>query len=211
MTLEKFKYSLEFEIKNRKLKVTEEQIKKFVMHFGLLLKWQKTHNLTSIIDVEKAVYMHYLDCILGLNAINPKEQLMDLGSGAGFPGIIAAILWPKTKCTLLESVRKKCSFLTEVKKLLNLDNVTVLNERLENVQDIDCGITRAAFSIDKIDLIAKSINKKGELIVFLGPIDSMQENIIKLKNFNVEQINKYYLHPGTDIEYMRTLVLLVKK
>ena len=86
------------------------------VHYGLLVKWNATHNLTRVVDAEDAALKHYLDCasplVQALEAGEPApEAFADIGAGAGFPGLVAALVWPEAKVTLVEPARKRQSFL----------------------------------------------------------------------------------------------------
>ena len=85
-------------------------------HYALLVKWNATHNLTRVVDAEDAALKHYLDCAIpllqALEAGEPApEAFADIGAGAGFPGLVAALVWPEAKVTLVEPARKRQSFL----------------------------------------------------------------------------------------------------
>ena len=80
-------------------------------HFALLVRWNRTHNLTRITDPEEAAKRHYLDCLLPLLAWEAPRSFVDVGAGAGFPGLLAALVWPTAKATLVEPAAKRVSFL----------------------------------------------------------------------------------------------------
>ena len=90
-----------------------------------MLKWNRTHNLTRITDPQEAAHKHYADCLLPLLQIKKPHSVTDIGSGAGFPGMIAAFLWPDVRVALLDVVSKKASFLTLVAGELGLAYVEV--------------------------------------------------------------------------------------
>lgn len=85
------------------------------VHFDLLLRWNKTHNLTRIVDPAEAARKHYLDCLVPLLALRDQGvqpgAFVDVGSGAGFPGLLAALVWPDAKAILWEPAQKRLSFL----------------------------------------------------------------------------------------------------
>lgn len=86
------------------------------VHFDLLLRWNKTHNLTRIVEPAEAARRHYLDCLVPLLALRDggmaPGSFLDVGSGAGFPGLLAALVWPAAAATLWEPAHKRLSFLT---------------------------------------------------------------------------------------------------
>lgn len=82
-------------------------------HFQLLVTWNRTHNLTRITDPAEAALKHYLDCLLPLlGLLAAPSSFVDVGSGAGFPGLMAALAWPDARGTLVEPAKKRASFLT---------------------------------------------------------------------------------------------------
>jgi 16S rRNA (guanine(527)-N(7))-methyltransferase RsmG len=97
----------------------------FAAHFRLLRRWNPTHNLTRVVDAADAAVLHYLDCALPLLQVEAPGRLLDIGSGAGFPGLIAAILWRDTTVGLVEPARKRASFLRVAAGELGLANVQV--------------------------------------------------------------------------------------
>jgi 16S rRNA G527 N7-methylase RsmG len=81
------------------------------VHFGLLVKWNATHNLTRVTAPAEAARKHYADVLVPLAALAAPPAFVDVGSGAGFPGLLAAALWPQAQVTLVEPLRKRQSFL----------------------------------------------------------------------------------------------------
>ncbi len=98
----------------------------------LLLKWNKTYNLTALRDPEQAISHHLLDSLAILPHVGPAA-LLDVGSGGGMPGIPLAILFPERRFTLLDSNGKKTRFLTQVKLELKLANLEVIHSRVEEL------------------------------------------------------------------------------
>ena len=122
-------------------------------HYAELLRWNRTHNLTRITQPEEAAQHHYFDSVFPFQWIGSKTQnwttLLDVGTGAGFPGLVVAPLFPEREIHLLDASRKRCSFLTHVSRQMQLDNVTVHHSRVEeSTQSADLVLTRATFSWD---------------------------------------------------------------
>lgn len=103
---------------------------KFETFLTLLLKWNKTYNLTAIRDVQQMIPLHLLDC-LGIIPCIKGPRVLDVGSGAGFPGIPLAICMPELSFTLVESNRKRVQFLETVKHELQLNHVEIWQGRIE--------------------------------------------------------------------------------
>lgn len=114
--------------------LTNKQISKFEKYLELLLEWNEKFNLTAITDKEEIEEKHFIDSLELIKFVDLKNKtLIDIGSGAGFPGIPLAIAEPTLKVTLLEATGKRVTFLKEVVKNLGLQNVEVLQGRAEEL------------------------------------------------------------------------------
>jgi 16S rRNA (guanine527-N7)-methyltransferase len=100
-------------------------------HLELVAKWNRVHNLTAVRDTDQMVVLHLLDSLSLLPHLGTGESLLDVGTGAGFPGIPLALARPELQVTLLDSSRKKCTFLEQAKTELGLTSVAVACERVE--------------------------------------------------------------------------------
>ena len=124
----------EFLMKTKELgiTITEEMLNKLDTYYHILKEENNKYNLTRIIEEDSVYLKHFYDSLTITEVININNQIIcDIGSGAGFPGLVLAICFPNTKLTLIESNGKKCNFLNIVKDKLNLTNVTILNARAE--------------------------------------------------------------------------------
>ena len=128
--------NLEELLKASSLNFTEKQIIKADAYIDQILKWNKTRNLVSRNLTKNDLAEHFLDCA-ALQKLLKTGSVIDLGSGPGFPGICLAIIDPKRKITLVDSNRKKTTFLTHVKNELELNSVIVRNERVEHINRIN--------------------------------------------------------------------------
>ncbi len=118
-----------------KYDLTDKQKKQYNQYYELIKEYNKVMNLTGI-DDEFGVYLkHYYDSLLISDLIKEDGlKIGDIGSGAGFPGIVLAIYFPKNNFDLIEPIKKRCNFLNEVVKELGLENVNVLNKRAEELE-----------------------------------------------------------------------------
>lgn len=108
-----FTAALEADARASGLVLTQREVEACRAHYGLLVLWNKTHNLTRVTDPQEAVRKHYLDCLVPLKTlVTPPEAFVDVGSGAGFPGLLAALCWPDARAFLVEPAQKRVSFLT---------------------------------------------------------------------------------------------------
>ena len=123
------------------LRLSQEQLAKLQIYENELLEWNERMNLTAIRDVEGIRAKHFLDSLTVLLAWDrqgPPARIIDIGTGAGFPGLVLKLIWPASQVTLVESVHKKAEFCRHMVEKLNLQQVTVLSERAETVgQDPD--------------------------------------------------------------------------
>ena len=132
--------------------LTGRQVMSLVMYERELLDWNQKFNLTAIKDVESIRTKHFLNsfsCVMAWGA-TPPHHLVDVGTGAGFPGLPLKILYPSTRVTLIESVGKKAMFCEHMIRMLNLENVQVIKARAEEIGQMsvhreayDCAVARA--------------------------------------------------------------------
>ena len=114
------------------LTISAAQYAQLDAYLTMLQEWNEKLNLTAITDPVQMVSKHLLDAMTYLPLwAKPPKRMLDVGSGAGIPGLVLAILWPTTTITLVESITKKCTFLQHVVDTLPLPNVTVISERAE--------------------------------------------------------------------------------
>ena len=122
-------------IKEAKLygvELNQKQLDAFAVYASLLAEWNEKMNLTAITEVGEVYEKHFLDCLIPAKKFSFEgKSLLDLGSGAGFPGMAIAIAFPSCHVSLLDATEKKFSFLKEVKEKLGLDNVTFCLSRAE--------------------------------------------------------------------------------
>lgn len=121
------------ELKKIDIILTQNQINKFKIYYEYLIEYNKHTNLTSITTKEDVYLKHFYDSCLLTKTIdfNNIDTMLDIGCGAGFPGIVIKILFPNIKLTLLDSNNKKTKFCESLSKLLELDNVEIVNKRAE--------------------------------------------------------------------------------
>ena len=113
--------------------ITDYQLNQFQKYYELLVEWNEKMNLTSITEIEEVIYKHFLDssALVRFSDIKGKS-ILDVGTGAGFPGIVLKILVPDCKITLLDSLAKRINFLNEVINQLGLKDITAIHGRAED-------------------------------------------------------------------------------
>lgn len=125
----------------------------FDKYIELLLKWNETHNLTSIIDPEKIRSRHFDDSCEPVSFLDGRKRLVDLGTGAGFPGIPLKLVKPELEITLIDTKRKKIAFCDEVIRMLGLTGIQTIRGRAEDpyvyrmLGLFDAVISRAAWPL----------------------------------------------------------------
>lgn len=147
-----------------------------LMAFGeLLLKWNKVYNLTAIRDPRELVTHHLLDSLAVLPWLTPVARLADIGSGGGLPGIVLALVRPELVVSSIETVGKKASFQQQARIELGLDNLVVLNQRVEQVDPATLrggapdGVISRAFSS-----VADFVRLSGHLVAPDGALYAMK-------------------------------------
>ncbi len=133
--------------KQMNIELDETQSSKLLAYLELIVKWNKTYNLSAIRNIEEGVKKHLLDSLSVVSYIK-SGPLLDVGSGAGLPGIVISVMKPNLKVVVLDTVGKKCRFMQFAKTKLGLKNLSVVNERVENYQPEICfnQITSRAFA-----------------------------------------------------------------
>lgn len=125
--------------KENGIEITEYQERQLQRYYEILTEWNEKINLTAITEYEKVIYKHFLDSALILKSdmfadgFSENTSVLDLGTGAGFPGIVLAILYPGAAYTLVDSLKKRIEFLHIIKDELNLDHVTLYHGRAEDL------------------------------------------------------------------------------
>ena len=158
-----------------------QQVEKVNKYMLLILAWNKKINLTAITDEREIILKHFVDSLTVLKYINEKDNIIDVGTGAGFPGIPIAIMMPNVKITLLDSLNKRINFLNEVIKELDLKNVETIHSRSE-----DCG--KDMLYREKYDIsIARAVANLSTLSEYLLPFVKIGGKMICMKGSEIEE------------------------
>jgi len=179
---------------------TEDQLIKLDKFYHLLISWNEKINLTRITE-EKDVYLkHFYDSLtitkeVDLSSVN---TLCDVGTGAGFPGIVLKIMYPNLKVTLIDSLLKRVNYLNEIIKDLELDNIVAIHTRGEDYKDkFDVVTSRAVANIEKlVTFTMHLVDKNGVFIAMKGNIDNELTNSVERnisKKYKIVKINKFKL------------------
>ena len=173
----------------------KEELEKINIFILLALEFNKTHNIFSRQGCDEVYEKDILDCEPLIKRIKDNSNVLDLGSGGGFPGILLAITKPKNKVSLVESSAKKCFFLRSVKDKLSLGNITIINKKIEPNNKIgifDVITARAFASIDKITKLTNTnSNKHTKYLLLKGKNKTTQEELRDIdKNLYLYEIIK---------------------
>ena len=169
---------------------SEEQYDKFIKYMRLVQEWNEKINLTAITEDNEFITKHFIDCMKAFksDAIRNAKTIIDVGTGAGFPGLPIAILSPKTEITLLDSLNKRINFLNLVVKELGLENVTTIHSRAEDGarkpelrENFDVATSRAVANMAVLsEFCIPFVKKGGHFVALKGP--SLEEELINGKN-----------------------------
>lgn len=195
------------------LKLPALIIDKLITYHDLLIKWNKVYNLTAITNSEEIIKKHILDSLSIIKYIDDLENIniIDVGSGAGLPGIIISIVRPDLKITVLDSNSKKTAFSQQVKISLNLNNLNVVNNRAENYlpQELyNIIISRAFASLtDYVDLVKHMLAPAGVILAMKGKLPNEEilefnNNKDKYGNFMISDTIKVRVPFLTDSRYL---------
>ena len=159
-------------IAEMQLEVSAEQQGRLMDYLALMFKWNSVYNLTSLRDPMQMVTHHLLDSLAAVPAFAEANNVLDVGSGGGLPGIVLAIVRPDMKVSMIDTVHKKTAFLTQVKAELQLANVTIYTMRVEQLQVSDKFdvITSRAFAdlSDFVNWSSHLLAEQGRYIALKG-------------------------------------------
>lgn len=196
MTKEEFIAAL----KDLNIEVTEEKLTELNKFYKLLVDWNRKINLTRIIEEQDVYLKHFYDSLTITKVVdlNEEKTLCDVGTGAGFPGIVLKIFYPNLKVTLIDSLEKRIKYLNEVIKELNLQNIEAIHSRGEDYQgSFDIVTSRAVANIEKLLTYTMHLVKKNGLFIAMkGNIDKeITPDIEKKisKKYQIVTINKFCL------------------
>lgn len=180
--------------------LSENQQEQYYNYFKLIHEYNKVMNLTGIDDLHGVYLKHFYDSLTICKLIdNDVKTIADLGSGAGFPGIVLAIYYPNIKFSLIEPLTKRCKFLDTVIEKLGLNNVVVLNERAEDVtQKYDIVTSRAVSRLNiLLELSIPLVKNNGYFIPLKGAQAEIEvkeaKNALKELSSEVEMVDQIIL------------------
>lgn len=200
--------------------ITEQQAEQLDQFYEMLIEKNKVMNLTGITEFRDVVRKHFIDSVINVKLSGENIKVLDVGTGAGFPGIPLKILYPDLKITLLDSLKKRIVFLQEVTDALKLQNVELLHGRAEEFgqqsgyrEQFDDVCSRAVANLSSLCEYCIPFLKVGG--TFISYKSSAEEELIEAK-YAIHQlggdekhiVNEVFLLPGSDEK--RSLIYISK-
>ena len=187
-------------VKQLNVDLTEEKLEKLNKFYNLLIEWNKKINLTRIEEEEEVYLKHFYDSLTIAKAVDLSEikTLCDIGTGAGFPGIVLKIFYPNLKITLIDSLKKRVNYLNEIIKDLGIDNIEAIHVRGEDYKgQYDVVTSRAVANIEKLlGYTMHLVSPTGIFIAMKGDIEKELTPDVKKeieKKYKIEKIEKFLL------------------
>lgn len=182
------------------IELTEEQLNKLDSFYHKLIEWNERINLTRITEEQDVYLKHFYDSLTIAKVVDlsTKDTLCDVGTGAGFPGIVLKIVYPNLKITLVDSLLKRVNYLNTIITELNLDNIKAIHSRGEDYKEkFDVVTARAVANIEKLlNFTMHLVNKDGIFVAMKGNVEEeMTDQVVSKinKKYNLVTINKFLL------------------
>ena len=181
MELEKFSEIFANYLKEINIVLNEEQIEQFYKYMKLLIEWNEKINLTAITKPEEIILKHFVDSLTIAKYIKSEETLIDMGTGAGFPGIPLKIYKKDLKITLVDSLNKRIKFLNEVIEQLNLEKIETIHARAEE-------FGKNKKYREKFDIsTSRAVANLSTLSEYLIPLVRVNGKVISMKGQEIEE------------------------
>lgn len=206
------------EVNKLGIEVTDEKLEQLEKYYELLIEYNKVMNLTGITEKNEVYLKHFYDSltIAKIIDLNNEKNLCDLGSGAGFPGVVIKIFYPNLKVILVDSLKKRINFLNTIIKELKLENIEAIHTRIEdyskeNKENFDIVTARAVAPLNILLELGISLTKVGKYFIAMkGNLENEADynNAIKKLDCSLEKIIKFKLPIE---ESSRSLIKIIKE
>ena len=208
------------DLKSLGIELSEHQLEQFYNYMNILIEWNKVMNLTNITEPIDIIQKHFVDSLTALEKIKETDSIIDVGTGAGFPGIPIKIAFPETKVVLLDSLNKRIKFLNEVIDKLELKNIQAVHGRAEEFahnkehrEKYNIAIARAVAPLNVLsEYLLPFVETKGEAICMKGSKGREEaqqaEKAVKTMGGSIVEIKEFVL-PNTDMG--RTIIIINKE
>lgn len=211
MEKEDFKRIMIENLKEINIYLSDFQLEQFYNYMNILIEWNKFMNLTGITDPKEIIIKHFIDSLTVLDKIDRNNTIIDVGTGAGFPGIPIKIASPDTEVVLLDSLNKRVNFLNEVIKKLQLKGIKTIHGRAEDYgrdknyrEKYDVAIARAVAPLNiLLEYLMPFVRVKGKCLCMKG---ANSEEEISLSKRAIEKLGgkliytEEFLIPNTDMK-----------
>lgn len=221
MKSEEFIQTLCKECERQNIAINEKQCVDLAEYKNMLLEWNEKMNLTAITDEYEIIVKHFVDCLECTKVIKDEKNIIDVGTGAGFPGMVLAIYYKDKNFTLLDALNKRLIFLQEVVNKLGLKNVKIVHARAEEIartgeykEAYDASVSRAVANLPVLlEYTSPFVKVNGTCIVMKG--DSIEDEIkISANALNTLKLkieDKYnYSYIVNNEEYNRVILNIRK-
>lgn len=203
------------ELNKLNINLTTKQLSNLNKFYKLLIEWNKKINLTRITEEEDVYLKHFYDSLTITKIVNLKEAetLCDVGTGAGFPGIVLKIVFPHLKITLIDSLNKRVNYLNDIIKQLDLKDIVAIHVRAESYKNkFDVVTARAVASLEKlIPWCIHLVKDQGKFIAMKSNVEeeiNSSSNILKKYNCKITKVETFYLPKENSL---RNLIAIEKK
>lgn len=172
------------ELKKINIEITDKQLEQLEIYYELLIEYNKVMNLTGITEKDQVYLKHFYDSltIAKIIDITKEETLCDIGTGAGFPGMVLKIIFPNLKVTLVDSLNKRIEFLKVVKEKLKLTNIEIIHSRIEDY---------AKDNREKFDIVtSRAVANLSILLEYAIPLVKVNKYFIAMKGNAKEEIEE---------------------
>lgn len=201
--------------------LSDKQINQFIAYYELLVEWNSFMNLTAITEFDQVIKKHFLDSLALVKAydLSKESSIIDIGTGAGFPGVPLKIAFPHLKITLLDSLNKRIKFLNEVKDKLALANLETLHGRAEDFakpeklrEKYDLCVSRAVANLSTLSELCLPYVKVGGRFISYKSEKIKEESIAAKKAIGIlgGEVEKQVEFTFSDEELYRNLFVIKK-
>lgn len=219
MNFEEFESKMKEILTKINIELNKKQIEQFYKYMNLLIEWNNKMNLTAIVDPDEIIIKHFVDSIIISKYIKTNARIIDIGTGAGFPGVPLKIIREDIDILLLDSLNKRINFLNEVITELGLTKITAIHARVEEFarnkkyrENFEVVVSRAVANMSTLSEYMLPLTKVGENTICMkgSEFEDELENskkAISILGGKIEKIEEYKL-PETDMN--RSLIILKK-
>ena len=211
MELNEFNKLMKENLKELNIELSDLQLEQFYKYMNILVEWNKFMNLTGITEPQEVITKHFIDSLTVLDKIDKNASLIDVGTGAGFPGIPIKIAFPEVKVVLLDSLNKRIKFLNEVIEKLELKGIETIHGRAEEYgrnkiyrEKYDIAIARAVAPLNiLLEYLMPFVKINGKCLCMKGSSSKEEiensKNAIKVLGGELIETEEFYI-VNTDIK-----------